>query len=195
MRGRASRRGLVALAALAALAACGPGGEEDVATAPAAAAAPTAEAKGASEHGASAEIPDFELVDLDGNVVRLSDYRGKTIVVDFWATWCPPCVFQVPELNKLHAAHAKAGDLKVIGVAVDVEGAEVVGPWVEDQGVEYAIVLGDESVAKRFGAMGFPTLALIRPDGTVDSLHVGLIEVDELEELVAAVTAGSGGPT
>jgi thiol-disulfide isomerase/thioredoxin len=129
--------------------------------------------------------PSFELKDLAGRTVRLSDFRGKTVLVDFWATWCPPCIFQVPELNALWKAHEKAGDLVVLGIAVDAEGADVVGPWVEEQGVDYTILLGDESLAGKFGVMGFPTLVLITPDGAVASLHVGLMEAADLEKLVA----------
>jgi len=142
----------------------------------------------AAEAGGREPAPEFVLKDLAGRTVRLSDFRGKTVVIDFWATWCPPCIFQVPELNALWKAHESAGDLVVVGVAVDVEGAEVVGPWVEEQGVSYTILLGDEDLAGRFGVLGFPTLVLVRPDGSVESLHVGLIEAAELEKLVAAVS-------
>jgi len=128
--------------------------------------------------------PLFTLVDLEGNDVSLSDYRGKTVIIDFWATWCLPCVFQVPELNKLWVAHRDRGDVAVIGVAIDVEGAEVVGPWVKEQGVEYKILIGDEGLANEYGAPGFPTLVVVRPDGTLDSMHLGFIEYDTLEELV-----------
>lgn len=131
------------------------------------------------------EVMEFTLPDLDGKPVRLADYRGKTVVIDFWATWCPPCEFQVPELNKFWERNADRGDVMVIGVSVDVEGAKAVAPWAQEKGVEYQLVLGDESVARDFGAMGFPTLVVLRPDGTVYSRHVGLIEVDDLEELVA----------
>ncbi len=129
--------------------------------------------------------PDFTLPDLDGNLVTLSDFRGKAVIIDFWATWCPPCIFQVPELNQFWKAHKDSGDVMVLGVAVDVEGAEVVAPWVAEQGVEYTIVVGDENLARKFGALGFPTLAIVTPEGTLDSLHVGLIEVAELESLIA----------
>jgi peroxiredoxin len=134
---------------------------------------------------------DFTLPDLTGSPVRLADFRGKTVILDFWATWCPPCIFQVPELNRFWAAHKDAGDVMVIGVAVDLEGAEIVSPWAEEQGVAYPLVIGSEEVARDFGAVGFPTLVIVRPDGQIDSLHVGLIESDELEALVAAVQGAS----
>ena len=60
-------------------------------------------------------------------------------------------------------------------------------PWAEENGIEYIVVLGDEKLATRFGALGFPTLVVVAPDGSIDSRHVGLIEYDTLEELVAAV--------
>jgi cytochrome c biogenesis protein CcmG/thiol:disulfide interchange protein DsbE len=147
-------------------------------------------AVGAAEPAGDA-APDFALPDLEGRTVRLSELRGKAVVIDFWATWCPPCLFQVPELNTFWKKHRDAGDVAVIGVAVDTEGAEVVAPWVAEQKVEYPILLGDEGLARRFGAQGFPTLALVRPDGTLDSLHVGLVEVAQLEELLGPLRAAA----
>ncbi|MCH2171148.1 TlpA family protein disulfide reductase [Myxococcota bacterium] len=144
--------------------------------------------EGLEEPVATEQAPDFKLVDLDGREHTLSAYRGRTVIVDFWATWCAPCVFQVPELNKLWKARSAEG-LVVLGVAIDVEGAEVVAPWVEEQGVEYPILLGDEDLAQRFGAYGFPTLVIVRPDGSIDSRHVGLIELSELETLIQGAGA------
>ncbi len=152
--------------------------------------------EGAASTGGDARepAPEFALPDLEGRSVRLADFRGKALVIDFWATWCPPCLFQVPELNAFWKKHRDAGDVAVVGVAVDAEGAEVVGPWVEEQGVEYPILIGDEALARRFGAQGFPTLAVVRPDGTLDALHVGLIEAADLEELLAPLRAAGRAP-
>jgi cytochrome c biogenesis protein CcmG/thiol:disulfide interchange protein DsbE len=136
--------------------------------------------------------PAFTLPDLQGKSVSLADFEGRAVVLDFWATWCPPCIFQIPELNAFWKKHRGAGDIVVVGVAVDAEGAEVVGPWVAEQGVEYPILMGDEDLARRFGAQGFPTIALVRPDGSLDSLHVGLIEVADLEKLVEPLRAQKG---
>lgn len=128
--------------------------------------------------------PEFELETLDGKTLRLSDLRGKIVVVDFWATWCAPCEFQVPALNDFWRTHKASGDVEVLGVSVDFEGPEVVAEWVEEKGVEYTVLLGGEDVARRFGAYGFPTLYVVAPDGFVDSEHVGLIDMDDLEAAI-----------
>lgn len=146
-------------------------------------------AAAAAEQGRGTTAPDFTLPDLQGRPVRLSDFRGKAVVVDFWATWCLPCVFQVPELNRLADAHREKGDVAVIGVSVDVEGPVVVAPWLEEHGARYTIVFGDEQLAAEFGVFGFPTLVIVRPDGELDSRHVGLVEYQTLEDLVARLPA------
>ena len=144
--------------------------------------ASTSAVAGEASKPAREQAPEFSLPTLDGETVTLSDLRGKTVIVDFWATWCPPCEFQVPELNAFWTDHGGDGDIAVFGISVDEGGPEVVRPWVEEKGVAYPILLGDDGLARRFGAMGFPTLVIIAPDGTVDSRHVGLIERASLEK-------------
>ncbi len=133
--------------------------------------------------------PDFDLPDLAGNRVTMASLRGKTVVIDFWATWCPPCIFQIPILNSVQARHAANG-VAVIGVAVDVEGAEVVKPYAEENDIQYTVLLGDEGLARKFGAPGFPALVIVAPNGNIDSRHVGLIEEADLDEALAAVPKG-----
>jgi len=130
--------------------------------------------------------PAWELPDLEGNAVRSDSLAGKIVVMDFWATWCPPCLFQIPILNAIQAKHQGDG-VVVIGVAVDAEGAEVVKPFAKENGIEYRILIGDEGLARKFGAPGFPALAIVGREGRIDSTHVGLIEEADLDAAIAKV--------
>ena len=127
--------------------------------------------------------PDFVLETLGGESLALDSLRGQTVVIDFWATWCPPCVDQIPVLNRF-AAERSHQPVRVIGIAVDAEGREVVAPFAAEQEVAYTVLLGDESLAQRYGALGFPALFVVTPDGEIDSVHFGLISLDELREAV-----------
>jgi len=129
--------------------------------------------------------PDFTLATLAGDAsVSLSELRGKTVVIDFWATWCPPCEFQVPGLNSFFDAHRGDSDVAVYGISVDTDGPETVQTWVTEKAVRYPILMGGEDLARLYGAVGFPTLIVIAPDGTIHSQHVGLIEIEDLEKAV-----------
>jgi len=130
--------------------------------------------------------PDFTLPRLDGGEpVTLSSLRGRTVVLDFWATWCAPCELQVPELNRLYDAHRADSDVAIFGISIDVEGADVVGAWVAEKGVRYPILLGGEDLARRYGAVGFPTTYVVDPAGRIRAQHSGLTETATLEEAIA----------
>ncbi len=145
--------------------------------------------------GAASEreaAPDFSFTDLEGEQVRLSELNGRTVIIDFWATWCPPCVFQPPELNAFWERHRESGKVTVLGIEVGGASVEEIREWADenDAVAEYPVLTGaDEDLARRFGALGFPALVIVAPDGTIDSVHVGLTTVQELEEQVAAVEA------
>jgi len=175
------RRLAFAACVLAALGLAGCSRDEASTTGPAPASTADAPAK---EHA-----PDFTLKDLSGREVALASLRGKTVLIDFWATWCPPCEFQIPVLNEIYAAHHAQG-VEILGVSVDKDGPEVVSSYTQKHGVTYTILLGDEALARDFGAPGFPALVVVAPDGTIHSRHVGLVEKAELESILAGLLAG-----
>jgi thiol-disulfide isomerase/thioredoxin len=129
--------------------------------------------------------PPFALPDLAERQVALADFSGRTVVIDFWATWCEPCEAQIPVLNAFHREHGQSG-VVVLGIAVDAGGREVVGPFAAEHRIEYPVLIGSESLARDYGVPGFPALAVVDGAGRIDSLHLGVITPDELEEAVAA---------
>ena len=132
--------------------------------------------------------PDFAHADLDGHTVRLSDLRGRTVVIDFFATWCEPCVFQPPELNEVWKAHRASDQLVVLGIEVGGASAKEVRDWGAENAAEadYPLLVGaDEDLARRYDISGFPATVVIAPDGTIDSVTVGLSSAAEIEERIA----------
>jgi len=137
--------------------------------------------------------PEWTLPDLEGRTVALADLRGKPVVLDFWATWCTPCEFQIPILNEVFERYRDR--VEFVGVAVDVDGREVVAPFAKERAIAYRVLLGDEELAQRYGARGFPSLYVIGKDGNIALSHVGVIDVDDLEEaLDRALAAGAKAP-
>lgn len=96
-------------------------------------------------------------------------------MIDFWATWCIPCKQQIPVLNAFSRS-PEGQAVAVLGVAVDVEGREVVAPFAAEHYIEYPVLLGEETLAFEYGAPGFPALAVVDPAGRIDSLHLGVID-------------------
>jgi thiol-disulfide isomerase/thioredoxin len=106
----------------------------------------------------------WSLQDSTGRTLSPASYPGQWVLVNFWATWCPPCKQEIPELIRLQ--HDKAGTLTIIGVAVSYRDSQVVLDFAREQGIDYPIVLGNEDIAAEFGGIrGLPESFLYAPDG------------------------------
>ncbi|WP_461580253.1 TlpA disulfide reductase family protein [Thiobacillus sp.] len=128
---------------------------------------------------------DFKMTDTNGKPHTLSGYKGKWVLVNFWATWCPPCLEEIPDLIALH--ENKKNNLVVIGVAMDYRNAQQVTDFAEGLLVEYPIVLGTAQVARQIGPVeGLPTTYLYNPEGKLVAHQVGLITRAAVESYIAS---------
>ena len=125
--------------------------------------------------------PDFSLKDANGKTVRLSDYRGKVVLLDFWATWCGPCKIEIPWFMDFERKHKDQG-FSVLGVSMDDDGWNAVKPFVNELGINYRIVIGNDSTADSYGGIdALPTTFLIDREGKIAAVHVGLTSKSEIE--------------
>jgi cytochrome c biogenesis protein CcmG/thiol:disulfide interchange protein DsbE len=128
--------------------------------------------------------PEFELKDLQGKSIRLSDYQGKVVLLNFWATWCPPCKEEMPWFVDLQQRYGAQG-LQVIGIAMDDADQKTVGSFAQRLGVNYPVLLGKESVADAYGNVQFlPDTFYIGRDGKILRHVQGLIDRKSIEEEV-----------
>ena len=129
---------------------------------------------------AAPEAPPLELTTLSGDTVTLADYRGKLVMVNFWAPWCPPCREEMPDLE---AFHKKYDDTVVLGLAVDYRSKANVTNMVDMMNVTYPVAYGDRAAVRKFGGFrGLPTTFYIDPDGRVVGRHPGLLPADLMEK-------------
>ncbi len=118
---------------------------------------------------------DFTLKDIDGKTVKLSDYKGKVVLLNFWATWCGPCRIEIPWFIEFQKTYKDRG-FTVIGVALDDEGWEVVKPYVQEKQINYPVLVGDAVTEQAFGPIeSLPTTLIIDKEGRIANAHVGLI--------------------
>jgi thiol-disulfide isomerase/thioredoxin len=127
----------------------------------------------------------FVLTDLQGQQHRLADYQGKWVLINYWATWCPPCLEEVPDLVMLYDQH-KEKDLMVIGVAQQYKSRQEVTDFVDDMLMSYPIVLGNKSVNDQISPSEIlPTTYIYNPHGKLVRIKRGLISRQYIEKLLA----------
>jgi peroxiredoxin len=139
--------------------------------------------------------PDFELTDVrTGKRVRLSDYRGKAVLLNFWATWCPPCKEEIPWFVDLQKQYADQG-LVILGVAMDDSGQQEIAKFADEMSVNYPVLLGTDAVSNEYGDVeAFPTTFYIGRDGKIVNRIFGLVGHKEVEENIkTALRAGNSG--
>lgn len=129
--------------------------------------------------------PDFALTDIKtGRTVHLSDFKGKAVLLNFWATWCPPCKTEIPWFKDVQQQYAAEG-LAVIGVAMDEASRETLAEFSDGMGVNYLMLKGDEKVAAAYGGVeALPTTFYIGRDGSVVKRVFGLAPHSDIEQNV-----------
>jgi cytochrome c biogenesis protein CcmG/thiol:disulfide interchange protein DsbE len=125
--------------------------------------------------------PDFTLKDANGRTVTLSEYKGKVVLLNFWATWCGPCKIEIPWFMDFEQQYKDRG-FAVLGVSMDEEGWEAVKPYVEEKRINYRVALGNDSVGDLYGGIeSLPTTFVIDRDGRVAAAHKGLISKSDYQ--------------
>ncbi len=136
-----------------------------------------AELRPANERKAA---PEFVLKDSTGKTVALKKYRGKVVLLDFWATWCHGCKEEIPWFAEFERKYSGQG-LRVVGVSLDEEGWKIVRPFLAETRVPYRILLGNEPTAKTYGIENMPDAFLIDRNGRIAAKYVGLVDRETIE--------------
>jgi peroxiredoxin len=128
--------------------------------------------------------PSWELKDVDGKSVSSAQFKGKVVVLDFWATWCPPCRSEIPGYEKLQEKYKDQG-LVIIGASVDQDGPAVVKKFMADFHVNYQIVMADDTLVQSFGGFdGIPTTFIIDRSGKIRDKKTGAMETAAYEKIL-----------
>ncbi len=137
--------------------------------------------------------PDFALKDVDGKTVHLTDYRGKVVLLDFWATWCGPCKMEIPWFMEFERKYKDRG-FAVLGVSMDDDGWQAVKPFIQEIGMNYRVMLGNERTGDQYGGIeALPTAFLIDREGRVAAEHIGVSSRKEFEDGIEKLLEAAAG--
>jgi len=156
----------------------------------------TASAAGAASTGAAparetSAAPDFSRADLDGASIKLSEFRGKVVLLNFWATWCAPCLVEMPRFSQWQQAYGSRG-LQILGVSMD-DSREPVVRLAHQRPPGYPLIMGDAALAKLYGGVyGLPTTFLIDGQGRVVARYRGEADLKELEAKILSLLPAQG---
>ena len=130
----------------------------------------------------SGVAPGFTLVDMNGRSVSLADFKGKVVILDFWATWCPPCKREIPDFIKLQSEYGSKG-LQIVGIALDQPNK--VQAFVKDNGMNYPVLLGTDEVAANYGGVeAIPTTFIIDKNGKIVKNYEGFRSKETFESQI-----------
>ncbi len=130
--------------------------------------------------------PDFTLADSKGGSIKLSDYKGKVVLLDFWATWCGGCKVEIPWYMEFQNKYKDKG-LSVVGVSMDEDGWKSVKPFLAENKINYPIVIGNSDLGGQFGVSGLPLTLLIDRNGKIADSHAGMVDKDAFEREIQSL--------
>lgn len=139
-------------------------------------------------------VAAFDLPDLNGKNYRPANFKGKVLLVNFWATWCGPCLIEIPWFLEFTERYGPEG-FEVLAISMDEEGPKVVKPFVEKHQMEpFTVVMGDEKTSELFGGLlGLPTTFMVDRDGKYYSKHQGLVSKQDVEHEILVLLRDSAG--
>ena len=141
----------------------------------------TTEARALKPESSRKQAPGFDLKDSTGKAVKLADYKGKVVLLNFWATWCGPCKVEIPWFIDFETRYKDQG-FAVLGVAMDDEGWSIVKPYIDQKKINYRILMGTDPVAQLYGGVeSLPTTFVLDRDGRIAGVHIGLVSKSEYE--------------
>ena len=141
----------------------------------------------AQQHLDRKPAANFTLSDASGAKVALSDYKGKVVLLNFWATWCGPCKVEIPWFMEFNKTYKDRG-LAVVGVSLDDDGWKSVKPYLAQKKIDYTVVVGNDAVSKSYGDVdSLPTTFIIDQDGRIAFMHTGLVSKDTYEKEIQSL--------